>query len=418
MMAVSQSTYDYGDLDIPQLQAIAAAKSVIPTTKWQLISYLKKLDDTPYYFRFLDLPPELRNRVYELVVAGSRVKVSMNPWAKTITSLLRTCKQVHDEARGELYHNSCMTLFLYRRLLGFSTPSYPKIASEGAWLATHQLDALGSRYEGVDGEGDIEDKRKWEISVRRSMDFSTEAPTPSIMHSLWSPTMAELSIIEIGVCAYGPPEHGYRDDDQDRDGKPNYVNQFLYSLVAVLNEGVKPQLLRLTFAAHYLDLSEDYLTEMLYPLAKLRKGIRVDLHCYTDDAGDEDDDDDENAQYTRRLERRLGTVWKSRDTILRYNALEASSFGIRELEKYLQAHEGHNNVVIKHAQVAKQRLEDFYLGWDRLIKRDDERYICKVMRYVMAIMASQDALEGAEDQWEEEWSERFKEIDNDDLMEV
>lgn len=419
---MSRSTYDYGDLDVPQLQALAAAKSIIPSTKWQLISYLKKLDDTPYYFRFLDLPAELRNQVYELIVAGSRrPKTLTNPWAETIMSLLRTCKQVHDEARGELYHNSCIRLFLNCRLMGFSAPHYPKRADradEGAWLATHQLDALDSRYKGVDGEGDFEDTRKWEVSVRRPMNLSTEAPTPRVMHEFWPPTMAELSTIVITVYAHGPPEDGWSDDDRDRDGKPNCVNQFLYGLVAVLNEGVKSQLLRLNFAAEYLDLSEDYVTEMLYPLAKLRKGIRVNLCCFAGDADDDDDDDEENVQYTRRLERRLHAVWKSRDTILRYNALEASEFGIRELEKYLQAHEGKQDIVTKHASLAKQRLEEFYYDWDRLIKRDDERYIRKVMRYVTAITQAQEPLEGREDQWEEEWSERFKEIDDDELMDV
>lgn len=58
----------------------------------------------PEHASFLELEPELRNRVYrELLVTDSVVKFNPAPRLSRTAALLRTCRQVHEEARGILY---------------------------------------------------------------------------------------------------------------------------------------------------------------------------------------------------------------------------------------------------------------------------------------------------------------------------
>lgn len=58
----------------------------------------------PEYASFLELEPELRNRIYrELLVTDKVVKFNPAPRLSRTAALLRTCRQIHDEARGILY---------------------------------------------------------------------------------------------------------------------------------------------------------------------------------------------------------------------------------------------------------------------------------------------------------------------------
>ncbi|EME81007.1 uncharacterized protein MYCFIDRAFT_176355 [Pseudocercospora fijiensis CIRAD86] len=125
-------------------------------------------------------------------------------------------------------------------------------------------------------------------------------------------------------------------------------------------------------------LGKEYLTDTLYPLTKLRKGIQVERHCRADDDAD---NNDENERYTHGLEKTLNVVWKSRD------------------HSSLQSTRGQH--LLHSSAKYQQRLEDFYHCWDRLISRQDERWVRKVTGHAMAIVDAQEPLEGAEAQWED-----------------
>lgn len=65
----------------------------------------------PKYASFLELEPELRNRIYrELLVTDTVVKFNPAPRLSRTAALLRTCRQVHEEARGILYGENAFHL--------------------------------------------------------------------------------------------------------------------------------------------------------------------------------------------------------------------------------------------------------------------------------------------------------------------
>ena len=65
----------------------------------------------PKYASFLELEPELRNRIYrELLVTDKVVKFNPAPRLSRTAALLRTCRQVHEEARGILYGENAFHL--------------------------------------------------------------------------------------------------------------------------------------------------------------------------------------------------------------------------------------------------------------------------------------------------------------------
>lgn len=73
-------------------------------------------------FRFLDLPPELRNSVYKYAqraryVSFCRGKFSSDKYLKPFINLIRTNKQIHQEAAGLLYNN---VKFTFRSVSGAS----------------------------------------------------------------------------------------------------------------------------------------------------------------------------------------------------------------------------------------------------------------------------------------------------------
>lgn len=53
----------------------------------------------------LDLPPEIRNNIYEMVFEGTIIKVDREDLPSTAPGLLRTCRQIYNEAVG-MYHAS------------------------------------------------------------------------------------------------------------------------------------------------------------------------------------------------------------------------------------------------------------------------------------------------------------------------
>ena len=68
----------------------------------------------PEYASFLELEPELRNRIYrEFLVADSVVKFNPAPRSSRQPTLLQTCRQVYEEGRGILYGENA---FHFRRV--------------------------------------------------------------------------------------------------------------------------------------------------------------------------------------------------------------------------------------------------------------------------------------------------------------
>jgi len=74
------------------------------TSQVQAAEDLTPMRLNPKYASFLELEPELRNRIYrELLVTDNVVKFNPAPRLSRTAALLRTCRQVHGEARGILY---------------------------------------------------------------------------------------------------------------------------------------------------------------------------------------------------------------------------------------------------------------------------------------------------------------------------
>lgn len=87
------------------------------TNRPNCLKKLKQLD-REITFRFLDLPPELRNRVYEellhhndeLTKCGGRFYRDVPRSSTAFPALLRTCQKIHNEARGILYAQSSILM--------------------------------------------------------------------------------------------------------------------------------------------------------------------------------------------------------------------------------------------------------------------------------------------------------------------
>lgn len=101
-MTLSKYALDYDKCTRKELRAFVKAKSwddaetqsTSKGTKSYYVSKLRKLDRS-MTFRFMDLPPEMRNLVYEnLLIRDPSSSRS------AFTTVLRTCRQVYDEAHG------------------------------------------------------------------------------------------------------------------------------------------------------------------------------------------------------------------------------------------------------------------------------------------------------------------------------
>jgi hypothetical protein len=102
---------DYGACTIEEQHTFIYSRSGRPTAKRTqrfLIEWLRRLDNTAT-FRFFDLPPELRNQVYDYLLI-----VPETPQARRFPQILRTCKQARAEGESILYHDSHVVLRIRR----------------------------------------------------------------------------------------------------------------------------------------------------------------------------------------------------------------------------------------------------------------------------------------------------------------
>lgn len=63
------------------------------------------------HFRFLDLPAELRNTVYELIFETTDVHISLNGYFHAPPSILRTSSSIYQEAVLLYYHHTTFTFW-------------------------------------------------------------------------------------------------------------------------------------------------------------------------------------------------------------------------------------------------------------------------------------------------------------------
>lgn len=84
-----------------------------------LIRMLQAEDDDPKFQRFLNLPPELRNRVYEFYYADLTQPI----YAPSQPPLTRTCRLLRQETLGMLYSTSTFLLSFPRTLGTLQIPN-------------------------------------------------------------------------------------------------------------------------------------------------------------------------------------------------------------------------------------------------------------------------------------------------------
>ncbi|CAK4031743.1 Hypothetical predicted protein [Lecanosticta acicola] len=147
-----------------------------------------------HIFPFLELPPELRNIIYEI-----SLRHDSNPGAELVASpaLLCTCKQIYKEARGVLYNQS--TLYLHARFV-----------TKRGFLGT-----VGYKFQLDSGYGFLSDVRESSlIRIRDALPqhifevgtlvFNLELDMPGTLHAaLKEDFMAELNrLLYVLACGY------------------------------------------------------------------------------------------------------------------------------------------------------------------------------------------------------------------------
>lgn len=108
------------------------ARTIQNCNQYQLVNRLRKLDQEGSFPRFMELPPEIRLNVYELLLVDPRernVDGSIKHWngapsrVRFHPAVLQTSKQIYAEAHPVLYKNN-----RFRAAVVY-TPEYPGISS-------------------------------------------------------------------------------------------------------------------------------------------------------------------------------------------------------------------------------------------------------------------------------------------------
>jgi hypothetical protein len=135
----------------------------LPTSRWLPPSLTAGVQDDRYQaplqpFRFMDLSAELRNHVYSFALTGNGIALldgklkdhshALNLIARRIPApgILRTCKQIHQEARDLLYELNEFSLWLDNDKLELSTPSYWLVWDKIRYLRVRSVGTLREKF--------------------------------------------------------------------------------------------------------------------------------------------------------------------------------------------------------------------------------------------------------------------------------
>jgi hypothetical protein len=104
-------TMRYQRCKVDELKAFAAARHIDVAYKRLkksiIIDILKKADKSRPFHRFLDLPREIRNMIYEYSLKVLPGQTTCHP------QILATCKQINREASGFLYDDNVTTIEIF-----------------------------------------------------------------------------------------------------------------------------------------------------------------------------------------------------------------------------------------------------------------------------------------------------------------
>lgn len=284
---------DYDKLNLKQLQALIVQRNGLPQSQWECMKVLRQLDKD-FKFRFLDLAPEMRNRVYEILLCG---RGDQNK--KVYPAILRTCKQVNEEARGLLYLNSTINIeahiFAFDDI--FKLPSYMDHIERRQKLRKFYDLSEQERLDLQESGQLVDPFKDLEIDDETSESDAHEGQTPETaqaegdcklcifgdmhyrphqvrldrLYENWPSRLEDIPSVRLQIHIRCDPVFGMDTDPIDTRA----LNKFLYALVSKLNGGSVKQNVHITFVDE-IHVVYDTLAHAFYPLAKLREGIEVE----------------------------------------------------------------------------------------------------------------------------------------------
>ncbi|KAI7383304.1 hypothetical protein KC336_g18406 [Hortaea werneckii] len=185
-------------------------------------------------FRFLDLLPELRNLVYrELLVWPSNRPESCWP------QILRTCRQVNNEAKDIIYKENAAKVTVILEGMGEQDPD------RSFWF----IDYMGGRkFDEGDGDGSIDTF------------FSTDLRECNFR---CSPFLLKQASVQVDIWL----------DGDEGDGRPQDVaiilSRVVYTLSSAFLHCKKLEELRVRFYGLELEVGDQFGKELLWSLSKL-----------------------------------------------------------------------------------------------------------------------------------------------------
>ncbi|KXT00625.1 hypothetical protein AC578_3167 [Pseudocercospora eumusae] len=380
---------DYEKLDLKQLQALVVQRNGqrngLPQSRWGCMKVLRQMDKD-FKFLFFDLKPELRNRVYEILLCGRG-----DEGKKVYPAILRSCKQANDEARGLLYVDSTINIeahiFAFDDV--FKLPSYQKRREERQRLRKYydlteqeRLDLQESgqlvdpfedlEIDGEDPGSDAQAEADCKLCIFGDMDYRPHQVRLDRLYERWPSKLEKIPSVRLRIYMRCDPVFGIDTNPIDTTA----LNKFLYALVSKLNEGSIKQKVHITFVDR-LGVDYDALAHAFYPLAKFRDGIEVE---YED--------------MPTAIIDFVNNTKAAKGDALCFNMVKEILSVSKELDALLNA-----NLSMSHLRALDLaclrdwigRLQDCQHRW--LITSSKETFVWRKLRYTRAVMGATDVLD-------------------------
>ncbi|KAF7190785.1 hypothetical protein HII31_07944 [Pseudocercospora fuligena] len=385
---------DYEKLNLKQLQALIVQRNGLPQSQWECMKILRRMDKD-FTFRFFDLAPEMRNRVYEILLCARG-----DEGKKVYPAILRTCKQVNEEARGLLYLDSTINieahLFAFDDI--FKLPSYinrleqrQKLhkfynMSEQERLDLQECGQLVDPFEDLeiddgDSESDTLDVQPPEtaqaegdckLCIFGDIHYRPHQVRLDRLYFTWPTRLEDIPSVRLQIHMRCDPVFGMDTDPIDTTA----LNKFLYALVSKLNEGSIKQKVHITFVDE-IHVTYDTLAHAFYPLAKLRDGIEVEYK----------DMPTEIIDFVK-------TAKAVKSAVLSFNMIEEIISISKEIDHRLSATFSMTRLRALELGCLRNWITELQDGQHRwLITSDTEAYVWRKLRYTRAVMESTDVLD-------------------------